>query len=154
MTSAAGERVPVQVYAAGESVTNFERDTKEAAHVASFMAQLPPLGVATYQVTVRAERRRRQKGPSAAAAAVLLAPAEAMAMVPQAGVRTPKPAAEPTPAAEPAKGQAAVEAPWLTLAKEQAKGQAVEANVTLSNEILELNFSRATGRLISMVNTA
>ena len=99
MTSAAGERVPVQVYAAGESVTNFERDTKEAAHVASFMAQLPPLGVATYQVTVRAERRRRQKGPSAAAAAAaLLAPAEAMAMVPQAGARTP------TPAAEPAKG--------------------------------------------------
>ena len=127
VTSAAGERVPVQVYAAGETVTNFERNTKEAAHVASFMAQLPPLGVATYQVIVRAERRRRQKGPSAAAAAALLAPAEAL---PQAGARKPKPAAE------------------------HAEGQAVGANVTLSNEILELNFSRATGRLISMVNKA
>jgi hypothetical protein len=29
VTSAAGARVPVQVYAAGESLTNWARDTKE-----------------------------------------------------------------------------------------------------------------------------
>ena len=39
-----------QVYEADESVTNYARRTGEAALVVSFVAELPPLGIATYQV--------------------------------------------------------------------------------------------------------
>lgn len=69
LTSATGVTVPVQVYAAGESVTNYKRETQEAALLASFVAQLPPLGAATYEMTVagRHRLRRRRKRPRAAA---------------------------------------------------------------------------------------
>ena len=106
------------------------------------MAQLPPLGVATYQVRVGSARRRRHEKAAAgagagAAAAALLAPAEAMrraeALQPQAL----------QPAAEPATEQHAAE---------EDAGLQAGANVSLSNGILELNFSRATGHLLSMVN--
>ncbi len=45
-----GQALPVQVYQAGETLTNYARNTGEAAFVAAFQATLPPAGVATYQV--------------------------------------------------------------------------------------------------------
>ncbi len=51
-----GQALPVQVYQAGETLTNYARNTGEAAFVAAFQATLPPAGVATYQVRDRVQR--------------------------------------------------------------------------------------------------
>jgi alpha-mannosidase len=47
----AGAAVPVQVLPAGESVSNYARNTKEAKYVAVFKAALPPAGFALYSLT-------------------------------------------------------------------------------------------------------
>jgi alpha-mannosidase len=47
----AGAAVPVQVYTAPETVTNYARDTAEANSVASFVAELPAAGYASYVLT-------------------------------------------------------------------------------------------------------
>ena len=59
-----GVTVPVQVYAAGASPTS-----KLRRPLCRFVAQLPPLGAATYEMTVagRHRLRRRRKRPRAAA---------------------------------------------------------------------------------------
>ena len=51
VSAAGGKPVPVQVYAAPETVTNYARATAEATHVASFVAQLPAAGFATFELS-------------------------------------------------------------------------------------------------------
>jgi hypothetical protein len=50
ITDASGQKVVSQIYAAGETVQNYARNTKESLRVASFQAVLPPLGYTTYTV--------------------------------------------------------------------------------------------------------
>ena len=82
------------------------------------MAQLPPLGVATYQVRVGSARRRRHE-KAAAAAAALLAPAEAMRRA---------------EALQPHALQPAAEHATEQHAAEEDAGLQAGANVSLSNE--------------------
>jgi hypothetical protein len=50
-----GTRVTdVQTYAAEETITNYKRNTNETLFVASFMAELPPVGYSVYTLTVGA----------------------------------------------------------------------------------------------------
>lgn len=49
--AASGTSVPVQVYKAPETITNYNRSTREAAFVATFRAKLPPVGFAAFTVT-------------------------------------------------------------------------------------------------------
>ena len=68
---ATGQLVPSQAYAAGESVSNYARDTAEARHMVAFQAALPPLGYSAYLVTVGAPTPapRATKTPRSAASA-------------------------------------------------------------------------------------
>ncbi len=77
VTAADGQRVDVlQVNSAVESVTNYARHTAEASFVASFKADLPPVGLATYTISPRG------KSAAAVPAAPTPAPAPAAAAVP------------------------------------------------------------------------
>ena len=130
ITSAAGVLVPIQVYAADESVTNYARNTQEATLVASFVAHLPPLGIATYQMAVPDRRRRRSS-----AAALVTAPAEnTQPMFPEDAevLYPPQTYVQPSTAGH-----------QQDLPANQSDAQ--RGNVTLSNEYLELNFSKSTG---------
>ena len=48
-----GNTLPVQVYAAGETVGNYARNTGEAKYVAAFEATVPAVGISTYKVCWR-----------------------------------------------------------------------------------------------------
>ena len=52
-----GVRFCSQVYAAGETVSNYARDTKEADFVASFAAFLPSVGFGSYSVSNAASKK-------------------------------------------------------------------------------------------------
>lgn len=72
-----GKVVPIQTYAAGETVDNYNRDTEEAKYVVSFQGLVPPLGFATYSLKVlKAEQDDKKEVASTTAAkgAVAAAP--------------------------------------------------------------------------------
>ena len=133
VTTPSGVTVPLQIYAADESVTNYRRHTKEAMLSASFVAHLPPLGVATYRMTVPDDHNddhyHRHKAAVATLSA-LLPSSDTDAEAPQqqaAGI--------PTTVEHAAVGANATFDP------------AAENNgtISISNAFLELNFSTETG---------
>ena len=133
-----------QVYAAGERVTNYQRRVKgAAAHVLSFTAELPPVGVATYQLKYAPKEAAAAAAAGAAAAAAAAETAASVATA--AAAKKAKVAAVAEEEVEAAEEQAEVEA---------TADDSGEDVVTLSNELLVLNFSRASGRLVAMANTA
>ena len=60
-----GKIVPSQTYAAGETVGNYARDTKETEWVVSFAVDLPPLGHATYTLEIGTPQELESKEVSA-----------------------------------------------------------------------------------------
>ena len=53
-----GEPVPVQVYAAEETVTNYQRNTQETKYVASFAAEVHPLGFSSFVLKSSADNSK------------------------------------------------------------------------------------------------
>lgn len=136
VASAAGGFLPTQIYEAGESVNNYARDTQEAALVASFVADLPPYGIATFELSTHDPLRLREHAMNPQRLRRLMQKVRSTTLMP-----VPRPKEESSVRHE---------------LKTQFVLPSAEKNnvVTLSNEHLELNFSRATGLLTSVVNKA
>lgn len=129
VTSANGSAVPSQVAPVVETITNYRRQTNEAKHVVSFVAPLEPLAVTTFTIT-------------------------------QGAAATSRRAAAEAPPAPPGQGRASKSLATMAVTTTQARTARpativqASADLTLENEYLALNFSRATGRLASLYNKA
>jgi hypothetical protein len=53
--------IEVQVYKAGETVTNYQRHTRETRYIAAFKAVLPPLGFATFVLSTGGKTQGKAK---------------------------------------------------------------------------------------------
>ena len=78
VADASGKAIASQVVPSGETVSNYQRDTQEAAFVLSFLATLPPASVTTF--TISQGHTTKLTSPSAAApsASIVLPAASAL----------------------------------------------------------------------------